>query len=208
MLVHRDRRQFVRQGGGDGRLAVGHDRQAFAVGAVHRVEHLIGIPAHARPDQPLAPQRTVAPVLTVAAREGRGQTVFRRPIDASQKIGRRRFLDRMVLSFFPEHAEAIAAYDLRWHETVLGAIDGSVAILEELHARGTPLYAITNFNQDKFRETQGRFAFLSRFRDIVVSGDERLIKPDPAIYRLCLVTDRDVGRGRASGPHRAADTAA
>ena len=87
---------------------------------------------------------------------------------------------------FPEHAEAIAAYDLRWHETVLGAIDGSVAILEELEARGTPLYAITNFNQHKFRETLQRFPFLSAFRDIVVSGDERLLKPDAAIYRLLL----------------------
>jgi len=36
---------------------------------------------------------------------------------------------------FPEHAEAIAAYDLRWHETILGAIDGSVAVLEELAGR-------------------------------------------------------------------------
>ena len=93
---------------------------------------------------------------------------------------------REATARFPEHAEAIAAYDLRWHETVLGAIDGSVAILQELQARGTPLYAITNFNQDKFRETLKRFPFLSAFRDIVVSGDERLLKPDAAIYRVLL----------------------
>ncbi|PZF75591.1 HAD family phosphatase [Aestuariivirga litoralis] len=87
---------------------------------------------------------------------------------------------------FPEHAEAIAAYDLRWHETVLGPIEGTVAILAELQQRGVPLYAITNFNQDKFQETVTRFPFLSTFRDIVVSGDERLLKPDPAIYRVLL----------------------
>ena len=87
---------------------------------------------------------------------------------------------------FPEHAEAIAAYDLRWHETVLGAIDGSVEILEELRQRGTPLYAITNFNQHKFKEALRRFPFLSVFRDTVVSGDERVLKPDAAIYRLLL----------------------
>ena len=87
---------------------------------------------------------------------------------------------------FPQHAEAIAAYDLRWHETVLGPIDGTVAILEELAARGTALYAITNFNQHKFRESAARFPFLRLFRDTVVSGDERLLKPDPAIYRVLL----------------------
>jgi 2-haloacid dehalogenase len=86
----------------------------------------------------------------------------------------------------PAYADAIAAYDRRWAETILGPIAGTVAILEELEARGTPLYAITNWHQDKFRETRGRFSFLNRFRDIVVSGDERLIKPDPAIYRLLL----------------------
>jgi 2-haloacid dehalogenase len=93
---------------------------------------------------------------------------------------------REATARFPEHADAIAAYDLRWHETVPGPIDGTVGILEELRQRGTPLYAITNFNQDKFRETLERFAFLRTFRDIVVSGDERLLKPDPAIYRVLL----------------------
>ena len=86
----------------------------------------------------------------------------------------------------PDHAEAIAAYHHRWHETLTHVIDGTVEILEQLDARGTPLYAITNWNQDKFRETKARYDFLNRFRDIVVSGDERLIKPDPAIYRLLL----------------------
>jgi 2-haloacid dehalogenase len=87
----------------------------------------------------------------------------------------------------PDHAEAIAAYNHRWHETILGPIGGSVAILEELKAGGTPLYAITNFNQHKFRETIARFPFLGTcFRDIVVSGDEGVVKPDPAIYRLLL----------------------
>ena len=86
----------------------------------------------------------------------------------------------------PDHAEAIAAYHHRWHETITHVIEDTVTILEELKDRGTPLYAITNWNQDKFRETQARFAFLGHFRDIVVSGDERLIKPDPAIYRKLL----------------------
>ena len=86
----------------------------------------------------------------------------------------------------PGHAEAIAAYHSRWPETLTHVIAGTVTILEELNARAAPLYAITNWNGDKFRETKTRFGFLNHFRDIVVSGDERLIKPDPAIYRLLL----------------------
>jgi 2-haloacid dehalogenase len=86
----------------------------------------------------------------------------------------------------PDHAEAIAAYDERWHETLPHAIDGTVAIFEELRQGGAPLYAITNWNGEKFRETKIRFPFLNHFHDIIVSGDEKLIKPDPAIYRLLL----------------------
>ncbi len=100
----------------------------------------------------------------------------------------RNFADavKILSAQHPDYAEEIAAYDKRWHETIPGAISGSVDILEALHKQGTPLYAITNWNQDKFRETRLRFPFLNLFRDIVVSGDEKLIKPDPAIYELSL----------------------
>jgi 2-haloacid dehalogenase len=49
-----------------------------------------------------------------------------------------------------------------------------------------PLYAITNFNGPKFRETQKRFDFLNRFRDIVVSGEVGMLKPDAEIFELFL----------------------
>ncbi len=93
---------------------------------------------------------------------------------------------KLLSAEHPTYTEEIAAYDTRWHETIPGAIDGSVDILESLHKKNVPLYAITNWNQDKFRETRLRFPFLNLFRDIVVSGDERLIKPDAAIYETCL----------------------
>ncbi len=86
----------------------------------------------------------------------------------------------------PDHAAAIAAYDARWSETLPHAIAESVAILEALRERGTALFALTNFNGVKFSETRARFPFLGHFRDVVVSGDEGLVKPDPAIYRLLM----------------------
>lgn len=93
---------------------------------------------------------------------------------------------KLATAAHPEHADEIGAYDERWAEMIPGVISGTVDILETLHQRDVPLYAITNWNQDKFRQTKLRFPFLNLFRDIVVSGDERLIKPDPAIYELCL----------------------
>jgi len=89
-------------------------------------------------------------------------------------------------ALYPHRAELIAAFHHRWHETVAGPINGTVAILEDLAAAGVPLYAITNFAGPRWTETRTRFPFLAAFRDVVVSGHEGILKPDPAIYRLCL----------------------
>ena len=93
---------------------------------------------------------------------------------------------KLITPHHPEYANEIEAYDTRWAEMIPGVIEGSVDILETLHKNGTPLYAITNWNQDKFRETKLNYPFLNLFRDIVVSGAEKLIKPDAAIFELCL----------------------
>jgi len=88
---------------------------------------------------------------------------------------------------FPQYAELIAAWSDRFGETISGPVPGVHAIVEALHARGVPLYAITNFSADfwpPFHEKER--AFFARFRDIIVSGEVRLLKPDPAIYWLAL----------------------
>lgn len=85
----------------------------------------------------------------------------------------------------PEYADLISAYSDRWHEMVPGPVPGTKDLLSRLHSEGLPLYALTNFSIEKFNETRARFDFLNAcFRDIVVSGDERLIKPDPRIFQV------------------------
>ncbi len=87
----------------------------------------------------------------------------------------------------PQHGELIAAWGPRFNESLGPPIEGMIPLVEELDARGVPLFAITNFSHEfwaPFRDTQA--ALFDRFRDIVVSGTERLVKPDPAIYRLAL----------------------
>lgn len=85
---------------------------------------------------------------------------------------------------FPDHAHLVAAYAERFNETIPGPVPGSLDLVEQLDTAGVPLYAITNFGAefwDMFRPTAPVF---DRFRDIVVSGREKLAKPDPAIFRL------------------------
>ena len=88
---------------------------------------------------------------------------------------------------FPSYAHLISAWGERFGETISDPVPGVHAIVEELDARGVPLFAITNFSADFWAPFhQKEQAFFSRFRDIVVSGREKLLKPDPAIYYLAL----------------------
>ena len=84
----------------------------------------------------------------------------------------------------PDKADLIRAWLRRFDEMIPHAIQGTVDILERLHARGIPLYALTNFSGETFRPTRTRFPFFQRFRGIVVSGDEKMLKPEERIYRL------------------------
>ncbi|WP_106753926.1 HAD family hydrolase [Pannonibacter carbonis] len=91
------------------------------------------------------------------------------------------------VALYPEHADLIRAYDEGWHEMVPGEVPGSVALLGELAEGDVPLYAITNFSNEKFAEAKARFPFLATsFRDTVVSAEERLLKPEPRIYEVLL----------------------
>lgn len=83
---------------------------------------------------------------------------------------------------FPDHAHLIRAWLTHFNETIPGPVPGSPEIVGELHAAGVPLYAITNFGADTWAGFAPTWPLLEVFRDIVVSGREKLAKPDPAIY--------------------------
>ena len=89
-----------------------------------------------------------------------------------------------LIAEYPAEAELIAAYGPRWLETIPGPIPGTHELVEALAAAGIPQFGITNFSGefwDRFRPTAPLF---DHFTDVVVSGHERLVKPDPAIYAL------------------------
>lgn len=85
---------------------------------------------------------------------------------------------------FPQHAALIERYVTHWLESVPGPIEGTHPLVERLSAGGVPQFSITNFGADAFALFRPTFPILDHFGDIVVSGDEKLVKPDPAIFAL------------------------
>jgi 2-haloacid dehalogenase len=90
--------------------------------------------------------------------------------------------EQELLASFPDEAENIRAFRENWHEMVPYAYDDSVAILRDVIAQGHDVTMLTNFASDTFREAQEIYPFLKESRGVTVSGDVRLIKPDPEIF--------------------------
>jgi 2-haloacid dehalogenase len=95
---------------------------------------------------------------------------------------------------FPEHALLIAAYAARFNETVPGPVEGTHALVQRLHERGVPLFCLTNFGDELFRQFRRAHALFELFDDIIVSGTERIAKPDARIY---AVVEQRSGRSGA-----------
>jgi 2-haloacid dehalogenase len=88
---------------------------------------------------------------------------------------------------FPAYAELISAWGNRFGETIGDPVPGVHELVAELDSKGVPLFAITNFSADFWPSFHAKEEhFFRRFRDIVVSGQEKLLKPDPALYYRAL----------------------
>lgn len=91
-----------------------------------------------------------------------------------------------LCSAFPQYCELIRAYDERWEESLGGAIQPVVDVLTQLHQAGHELYALSNWSAEKFYLVRPKFAFMNYFKDIVISGEEKLVKPDPRIFMALI----------------------
>lgn len=86
----------------------------------------------------------------------------------------------------PSDRVLLERYDTHWMDSIVGPIQGTVDILESLVEQDVPIHAITNFSAEKFPGEVERWPFLRHFGVTVVSGEEGMVKPNPAIYHAFL----------------------
>ncbi|MES2061459.1 MAG: HAD family phosphatase [Bacteroidota bacterium] len=93
----------------------------------------------------------------------------------------------MLVQQHPHHEANIRAFYGRWEEMLGDAIEGSVEIFKQLKDSGKyKIYALTNWSAETFPVALNRYDFLNWFDGIVVSGTEKMRKPNPAFYQLLL----------------------
>ncbi len=92
----------------------------------------------------------------------------------------------LLTAQFPEHEDLIRAWGARWEEMFNGYISGTPELLDRLDAANIPLYALTNLPSEAWPPLQLMYPRMSLFRDVIVSGDEKCVKPDPTIFKIAL----------------------
>lgn len=87
---------------------------------------------------------------------------------------------------YPQYTEQIDAYHKRWEEMLNGHIEETVQIMRNLKSAGYTILGLTNWSAETFPVALERFEFLHELDGIVVSGTEKLVKPDDTIFKLLL----------------------
>ena len=85
----------------------------------------------------------------------------------------------------PEYSEKIGMYYGRWTEMLGGTIDENVNILKRLKPH-YPIYGLTNWSAETIPFAIERYDFFQLLDGIVVSGEEKLVKPDVRLYQILL----------------------
>jgi 2-haloacid dehalogenase len=89
----------------------------------------------------------------------------------------------------PHWAEHALAYRANFEASLVGEVPGSVDLVRELRGCGVAQWGLTNWSHELWPHAPRLFPFLDELLDgVVVSGTERLAKPDPRVY--ALVADR------------------
>lgn len=87
---------------------------------------------------------------------------------------------------FPEYAHLFEAYATRWPETLGPAIETSVELIHHFKHAGFRVLALTNMSHEAFPKVRQNYPFLNEFEGVLVSGEEKLVKPQQEIYaRFC-----------------------
>ena len=91
-----------------------------------------------------------------------------------------------LIADFPQFETEIRAWRTRWLDMFVGYVPGMPSLMARLEENRVPLYGLSNIPDEVAQETFDAFPMIKLLRDVVVSGAEKVVKPDPKIYEITL----------------------
>ena len=87
---------------------------------------------------------------------------------------------------FPAWEKEIRMYFDRWVDMMGGQIPGMEALVHEYKQRGYGVWGLTNWSAETFPLVRDDYPVFKLLDGYVVSGEEKLLKPDARLYRVLL----------------------
>ena len=85
---------------------------------------------------------------------------------------------------FPHYEKEIKMYYKNHRKMIRGVFEESVNILKKLKDKNYDCYVLSNWSAETFEGMTDDYPFLKLFDGLLISGEDKLIKPDHAIYQL------------------------
>ena len=85
---------------------------------------------------------------------------------------------------YPEWRQEIRDWHDKWPLLAGPPIDHSIRLLRALRAKGTPVFALSNFGVESYAFAKSHIAVLNEFDVEYISGRLQVTKPDPRIYQI------------------------
>ena len=90
------------------------------------------------------------------------------------------------VALYPEWEKEIRMYFDHWVDMMGGPIPGMEALVREYKERGYGVWGITNWSAETFPLVRHEYPVFDLLDGFVVSGAEKILKPDARLYRLLL----------------------
>ncbi|GIG24215.1 HAD family hydrolase [Cellulomonas denverensis] len=84
----------------------------------------------------------------------------------------------------PAHRAMLDHYLAHFDAALTGPVPGSAQIVTELVDAGVPVFGLTNWSAETYHHAVPAAPAIGLLADVLVSGREGLVKPDPRIFRL------------------------
>jgi len=94
--------------------------------------------------------------------------------------------EAVLIPKFPQYEKQIKMYYKNHRNMIRGTFNSSIEILYKLKKKNYECYVLSNWSAETFAGMTDDYPFLQLFNGLLISGEDKLMKPDAAIYELAI----------------------
>ena len=94
--------------------------------------------------------------------------------------------EAVLIPKFPQYEKQIKMYYQNHRKMIRGTFNSSIQVLDKLKKKNYECYVLSNWSAETFVGMKDDYPFLQSFNGLLISGEDKLMKPDAAIYELAI----------------------